>query len=100
MNPVMKKKPMEKDRENVAAALDLLDASANNVAKATSTVRRRIEELDELVAHLDAELQTVTDRHKAEMQTLKEQYLKENTTLSTRLQAAEEKLRKVQQTLT
>ena len=94
-----RKKAIDKGKENVVAALDQLDASSVAIGKAASAVRRRIEELDELVADVEARLQEVETERGREIQALKDQFLKENTTLQTRLQACEEKLKKVQQTL-
>ena len=93
------KKQSEKGKENVAAALDQLDAASNTVSKAAVAVRRRIEELDELVNDLESRLNEVEKERSREIQSLKDQFLRENTALSTRLQGCEEKLKKVQQTL-
>jgi hypothetical protein len=94
-----KKKALDKGQENVAAALDQLDSASVGVAKATAIVKRRIEEQDELIGELEARLRDAEAAHEKEIQAMKEQYTRDTTALHTRLQAAEDKLRKVQATL-
>ena len=94
-----KKKALEKGQENVAAALDQLETASASVAKSTAIVKRRIEELDEIVGEYEARLRDLESEHDREVQAMKEQYTRDTTALHTRLQAAEEKLRKVQATL-
>jgi hypothetical protein len=96
---IAKKKALDKGQENLAAALDQLDSASTTIAKATAVVRRRLEELDELVLELEARLREAELRHDKETQELKERYTRDTTALQTKLSAAEEKLRKVQATL-
>jgi prefoldin subunit 5 len=95
-----KKRVREKEQENVAAALDSLDNSAAAIAKASTVVKRRIEELDETITELENRLQEMEKESEKALRNLQDKYLKDTTTLQTRLGACEEKLRKVQQTLT
>ena len=96
---IAKKKALEKGQENVASALDQLETSSATVAKATATVKRRIEELDELLSEYEARLRDAESEHERIVQAMKEQYTRDTTALQTRLHAHEEKLRKVQATL-
>ena len=94
-----KKKALEKGQENVSSALDQLESASSTVAKATAVVKRRIEELDELLSDFEARLRDAEASHDKEVQAMREQYTRDTTALQTRLQQAEEKLRKVQATL-
>ena len=94
-----KAKQLDKGRENVASALDQLESASATVAKSTAVVKRRIEELDEVLGDLEARLRDAEATHDKETQVMREQYTRDTTMLQTKLQAAEEKLRKVQATL-
>ena len=94
-----KKKGYDKNSENVAAALDALDSIGTTVVKSTAAVKHRIEELDDAVADLDSKLRDAEATHEKEMGNFRDQFTRETTILQTKLAAAEEKLRKVQQTL-
>ena len=96
---IAKKKALEKGQENVASALDQLETASVTTAKATATVKRRIEELDELLGELEARLRDAEMEHERTVAQMKEQYTRDTTALQTRLHAHEEKLRKVQATL-
>ena len=88
------------ETENVAAALDSLDTSAAAIAKASAVVKRRIEELDDTITELENRMQELEKENEKAMRGLQDKYLKDTTALQTRLSACEDKLRKVQQTLT
>ena len=83
-----KRKSYDKGQENVAAALDALDGVSVTVAKSVSIIKRRLEELDDLVVDMETKLR---DQEMENAKTTQE--------LRTRLDIAEEKLRKVQATL-
>ena len=93
------KKTLDKGTENVAAALDQLDASSAAVSRATGIVRSRLDQLEDLISELENRLSDTVDAHKVELQSMREEYRDENTALRTRLEICETKLRKVQQTL-
>ena len=60
---IAKKKALEKGQENVASALDQLETSSAVVAKATAIIKRRIEELDELLSEFEARLRDAEAEH-------------------------------------
>lgn len=95
----MAKNVAEKVRENIVAALDQMDGGIQTFTKATAVVKRRIEELEDHVSDLEAQLVDIRNRHATELQSVKDSHLRELAALQTRLQSSEEKLRKVQQTL-
>ena len=99
MQGVKKQKDFDRQRENVSAAIDALDNVSQTAAKSTAIVKRRIEELDELVMEYDERLRLSEVRHQQELQEHKDQYTRDTTMLQTKLAGVEEKLRKVQQTL-
>ena len=94
-----KKKAIDKSTENVASALDQLETASQSVAKSHAVVKRRIEELDEILNEMEARLRDMESTHEKEVQAMKDTYLRDTTELKTRLHAAEDKLRKVQATL-
>jgi len=96
---ISKKKTFDKGSENVAAAFDALDSMNAALAKSVQVIRHRIEELDETVEDLESRTRDLEDGHAVEVANMKDRYTRDTTTLSTKLQAAEEKLKKVQATL-
>lgn len=85
--------------ENVAAALDQLEAHHLNGPKQVSTVRSRLKEQDEIIDELQDELATADATKKAELQAQATAYEKKVADLTIKLEKAEATIKRVQVTL-